>query len=159
MGKHKIELRAIPRGGKTPEICLAAVQEDGLALQEVPKAFRTAEVCDAAVKQNATALQYVPEGITTPEIERLAEAEKKAIRAHEEMLADWDEGTKKYRDALNSDKVVKLDVSPRGWYAPVSFLRERLGAKMALRRKYLDLGIINEAGEYIEEDNSHVTKT
>jgi tetratricopeptide (TPR) repeat protein len=53
---------------KTPEICLTAVQQDGMALEYVPVALRTAEVCLAAVKQNGKALEYVPVVLRTAEI-------------------------------------------------------------------------------------------
>ena len=43
---------------QTPENCLAAVQNDGYALQFVKE--QTPEICLAAVKQNGLALQFVP---------------------------------------------------------------------------------------------------
>jgi hypothetical protein len=42
---------------QTPEICLAAVQLDGSALQFVNN--QTPEICLAAVTQNGLALDYV----------------------------------------------------------------------------------------------------
>lgn len=44
---------------QTPEICLAAVEENGLALQYVDKP--TADICNAAVKQTAEAMKFVPD--------------------------------------------------------------------------------------------------
>ena len=42
---------------QTPEICLAAVQQNGFALQYVKK--QTPELCLMAVQQNGNSLQYV----------------------------------------------------------------------------------------------------
>ena len=50
---------------KTPEICLAAVQKDGLELRHVPKAWITPELCLAAVQRDASALEFVPEALIT----------------------------------------------------------------------------------------------
>ena len=48
----------------TPEICLAAVQQDGMALEYVKE--QTPEICLAAVQKNEWALEYVKD--QTPEI-------------------------------------------------------------------------------------------
>jgi len=42
---------------KTPEICLAAVQQNGLALEFVND--QTPEICMAAVQQNELATKYI----------------------------------------------------------------------------------------------------
>jgi hypothetical protein len=42
---------------QTPEMCLAAVKQDGHALEYVRE--QTPEICMAAIKQNSNALQYV----------------------------------------------------------------------------------------------------
>ncbi len=42
---------------QTHELCMAAVQQDGWALQYVKE--QTPELCMAAVKQNGYALEYV----------------------------------------------------------------------------------------------------
>jgi hypothetical protein len=47
---------------------LAAVEQNGVALQYVSEALRTAELCLAAVEQNGYALQYVPNALRTAEI-------------------------------------------------------------------------------------------
>jgi pyruvate-formate lyase-activating enzyme len=44
---------------QTAEVCLAAVQRNGDALQYVADSNQTAEVCLAAVQRNGDALQYV----------------------------------------------------------------------------------------------------
>lgn len=44
---------------QTPELCLLAVQQDGLALQYVKE--QTESICLAAVKQNGWALEFVKE--------------------------------------------------------------------------------------------------
>ena len=48
---------------QTPELCLAAVEQDGIALKYVKK--QTPEICLAAVNNNGWALQFVKE--PTPE--------------------------------------------------------------------------------------------
>ena len=53
---------------KTPEICLAAVKQDGWQLQFVPDKLKTPEICLAAVKENGRALHFVPTELITPEI-------------------------------------------------------------------------------------------
>ena len=42
------------------DICLAAVQTAGWALQFVPPRLRDYDICMAAVKQDGIALEYVP---------------------------------------------------------------------------------------------------
>lgn len=49
---------------QTPEICLAAVQQDGLALEFIKE--QTPKICLAAVKEGGLALKYVKK--QTPEI-------------------------------------------------------------------------------------------
>ena len=49
---------------QSPELCLAAVKQDGIALKYVKE--QTPEICLAAVKQNGFALKYVKK--QTPEI-------------------------------------------------------------------------------------------
>jgi len=44
---------------QTPEVCLAAVQKNGYAIQFIYKKNQTPEVCLAAVKQNGYAIQYI----------------------------------------------------------------------------------------------------
>ena len=53
-------LLVMPESLKTTEICLAAVQDNGLALEFVPEELKTVELCRTAVKNNAKALQFVP---------------------------------------------------------------------------------------------------
>ena len=53
-------LLVMPESLKTTEICLAAVQDNGLALEFVSEELKTVEMCLAAVKNNAKALQFVP---------------------------------------------------------------------------------------------------
>jgi hypothetical protein len=45
----------------TPEICLAAVQQYGRALEYVPEHLRTRELCMAAVQQDGCALRWIPD--------------------------------------------------------------------------------------------------
>ena len=43
----------------TEEICISAVQKNGLTLEYVDKQFQTEDVCTAAIKQHCGALQFV----------------------------------------------------------------------------------------------------
>jgi len=51
----------IPVKKRTPALCLAAVQNKGVALVHVPNKFRVRDMCMAAVEQDGQALVYVPE--------------------------------------------------------------------------------------------------
>jgi hypothetical protein len=64
----------VPGRLRTPEVCLAAVGNDGWALQHVPETLRTAELCRMAAVNRAAlegdiddVLEYVPKEILTPE--------------------------------------------------------------------------------------------
>lgn len=48
---------------QTPEICLEAVKQDGYALSYVQE--QTSEICIAAVKQNGLTLTYIPKSEQT----------------------------------------------------------------------------------------------
>jgi tetratricopeptide (TPR) repeat protein len=61
-------LQFVPEGLKTPEICLAAVKLSGMALWCVPENFKTAELCLAAARQSGWALMSVPEKLKTFDI-------------------------------------------------------------------------------------------
>jgi hypothetical protein len=43
----------------TESVALAAVKQDGFAIQYVPESFRTEDVVTAAVKQDSDALRYI----------------------------------------------------------------------------------------------------
>ena len=62
--KDGMTLKNIAIEHQTPEICLAAVKQNGLALGYVEE--QTPEICMAAVKQNGLALEHVKD--QTPEI-------------------------------------------------------------------------------------------
>ena len=53
-------LDVVPEQMKTPELCLAAVQEDGWSLRYVPEHLMTPELCRIAM-QHSLPLFYVPE--------------------------------------------------------------------------------------------------
>ena len=53
-------LEYVPNELKTEEFCLAAVTQDGWSLYYVPKELKTEEICMAAVSQKFSALEYVP---------------------------------------------------------------------------------------------------
>ena len=48
----------VPSEMKTEKICLAAVQQNGVALKHVPREMRTGEICLVAVEQNYEALDF-----------------------------------------------------------------------------------------------------
>lgn len=54
------KLERVPEKGRTPEVCLIAVQRWGRALQFVPGKLKTPELCLAAVRQDNRAISYVP---------------------------------------------------------------------------------------------------
>lgn len=54
------KLERVPEEGRTPEVCLIAVQRWGRALQFVPEKLKTPELCLAAVRQDYRAIIYVP---------------------------------------------------------------------------------------------------
>jgi hypothetical protein len=56
---------SLPDALKTAEICLAAVQQDGRALDYVPEELKTQELCLAAVQQYGYAFRYVPDALKT----------------------------------------------------------------------------------------------
>lgn len=61
-----LALAAVPKALKTPELCLEAVRQAGLALRFVPDALKTPELCLEAVRQNAWAMEDVPATLLTP---------------------------------------------------------------------------------------------
>jgi len=68
---HKLENAAdslihIPSESRTYGVCLAAVQENGCALEYVPEKLKTPELCLAAARVNGYSLKYVPESLKTP---------------------------------------------------------------------------------------------
>ena len=62
----------VPEEFKTPEVCLAAVQNDGEALEYVPEELKTPELCLIAVQKYRQALRHVPEKLKTAELCLLA---------------------------------------------------------------------------------------
>jgi hypothetical protein len=71
-------LKFVPEILKTPEVCRAAVRNEGSALKYVPDALKTEEMCLEAVSSNGGSilfglhygylLRYVPEVLKTPEV-------------------------------------------------------------------------------------------
>lgn len=59
METHGLDLKWIKKHQQTPEICMAAVQQNGLALEF--SYIHTPEICRAAVEQNGLAIQFVDE--------------------------------------------------------------------------------------------------
>ncbi|MEM9028140.1 MAG: DUF4116 domain-containing protein [Pseudomonadota bacterium] len=68
-------LRHAPPEAISEEVCLAAVQQNGWALQYVPAELRTLEICRAAMQQYPDAYRFVPESLRRPEFTELAVAE------------------------------------------------------------------------------------
>ena len=56
---------------QTPEVCLAAVKQDGTALQYVKE--QTPEICLAAVKQESAVLKYVKKQTPEPSGDKVGE--------------------------------------------------------------------------------------
>ena len=61
-------LQFVPMELRTPEICLAAIKQNGWALQFVPMELCSSEICLLAVKQNGSVLEYVPTKLRSLEI-------------------------------------------------------------------------------------------
>ena len=53
-------LLVMPESLKTAEICLAAVQDNGLALEFAPDELKSVEICTAAVQNRDEAMEFVP---------------------------------------------------------------------------------------------------
>ena len=67
-----VDLNYIPENHRTPEMCLAFVQNEGSNLSLVPEEQRTPEMCLAAVKSSGMALRYVPKSCLSDELCLLA---------------------------------------------------------------------------------------
>lgn len=70
---------SVPEKFKTAELCLAAVQNTGEALEIVPEELKTPELCFAAIQESPSAFAYVPKEFKTPKfwnevIHRFAES-------------------------------------------------------------------------------------
>ncbi|HWS28307.1 MAG TPA: DUF4116 domain-containing protein [Xanthomonadales bacterium] len=62
-----LALRNIPQDEQTPELCLAAVQRNGLALEYA--GHKSEEICARALAQNGLALEFVGDAPTPQQIE------------------------------------------------------------------------------------------
>jgi len=58
-------LLVMPESLKTAEICLAAVQDNGLALEFAPDELKSVEICTAAVQNRDEAMEFVPKTLKT----------------------------------------------------------------------------------------------
>lgn len=56
----------------TPELCMLAVKQNGLALQYIPTIIQTKELCEEAVRQNGLALVHVSMGLQSANIRKIA---------------------------------------------------------------------------------------
>jgi len=54
------DIASVANSEKTPEMCLAAVEKFGMALEFIPYDMRTQEICLAAIRQNSNARMFVP---------------------------------------------------------------------------------------------------
>ncbi|MCR5257648.1 MAG: DUF4116 domain-containing protein, partial [Desulfovibrio sp.] len=132
MEEHLARLAAEKAGAvvradlQTPEACLAAVREDGRALQFLPEGLRTLDVCLAACQQNGTAMEFVPDRLKTPEF--CLEAVRRDSRALQhvpdglktpEMCMDAVRGggwaLKVVPDGLKTPELCLVAVRKNGW--------------------------------------------
>ena len=58
----------ITKLGVMPEVCLAAVKQDGYVIEYLTDAQRTPDVCLAAVHENGYVIEYLTEAQRTPEV-------------------------------------------------------------------------------------------
>ena len=58
----------VPIEMRTPQVCLAAVQQNGYAIRFLTEAQRSPEVCLAAVRHDGRAIEHLTEAQRTPEI-------------------------------------------------------------------------------------------
>ncbi len=72
-------LQSIPVFLRTTSICMAAVQQEGWALQFVPEALKTEAICLIAVQKDGWALQFVPTTLKTIPICMAAVQQKKQV--------------------------------------------------------------------------------
>lgn len=68
ISKIKRDASYIDKVEKTPERCMIAVKQSGLALQLIPKAVHTIELCLEAVSQNGMAVKFVSKKVINAEI-------------------------------------------------------------------------------------------
>jgi len=69
INNRKVKLNEIiPVSRRTEQVCLAAVRQNGLALQYIDDEKITREIYLAAVRQNGLALKYVPEKMRTEQV-------------------------------------------------------------------------------------------
>ncbi len=61
-------LQFVPEELRTKEMCLVAVEKDGMNLGDVPEELITPELCEIAVTQTGYALELVPEELRTIEL-------------------------------------------------------------------------------------------
>ena len=90
----------------TEEEALAAVRQDGFALQHMSESLKAPEVCLEAVRQQGRALQYVPPNLKTTEIclEAVKNLLEKDLEIVPEALCD------EVRARLKSGAFVKKDL-------------------------------------------------
>ncbi len=60
-----LSLVLIPPALKTPEVCLAAVEENSEALEHVPLELKTEKLCMLAVAKDGASIRFVPDDLKT----------------------------------------------------------------------------------------------
>lgn len=65
LGTH---LQSLPEHLRSEDLCLRAINANGLVLEFVPEHLKNEKLCLRAVKRNGLALEFVPEAIKTTKI-------------------------------------------------------------------------------------------
>ena len=61
-------IRHVPTELMTEELCMIAVQRNGMSLQNIPSYNQTNEICEMALKNNIHAMRNVPSEMITKEL-------------------------------------------------------------------------------------------
>lgn len=88
-------LEYVPDNMKTPEMCLIAVKQNGINIMLVPKRMQTFEICLSAIQEDIEAINYIYD--QTPEIRSAAIQlyPNNRISMGEKVDAEW----RRYRDS------------------------------------------------------------
>ena len=95
-------LEYVPEEFLTPELCLAAVERSGFALRFVPAEMKTEALCLAACRTYGVALKYVPESMRTKE---MYQAAVKTSGEALELVPEDERTPEMYLDSACEDKV------------------------------------------------------
>jgi hypothetical protein len=96
-----VNLQFVPNALKTPDLCLAAVQNDGKALAFVPEALKTPELSLVAAQEDGEELeQESSEPSQANQETELSEKQKKAIGELMAMCLTSDMSLRVFREKL-----------------------------------------------------------